>query len=155
MHLPSTLGAPTSQYKIQCNKSSVLIGDRKFLSATDALEAYLSQYESQGFLSNQPTYKRTVNDLLNPKSALHMTAERSLDTGIRATDKELHLADQKDSINESLLNMKKSVALKAEGMMLYLLFATFGVSFFVRGYFSPLMAVVIVTATAMLEILYC
>ncbi|XP_045215778.2 uncharacterized protein LOC123566021 isoform X2 [Mercenaria mercenaria] len=113
-HLPSSLGVPTSQYRIQCNAGSILIGDREFLSATDALEAYLSQYETQGFLNNQPTYKRTVNDLLNPKSALHMTAERSLETGIRATDTELRLADQKDSINESLLNMKKSVSLKAE-----------------------------------------
>lgn len=113
-HLPSTLGAPTSQFKIQCSSSSILIGDREFLSATDALEAYLSQYESQAFFKSQPTYKRTVNDLLNPKSALHMTAERSLETGVRATPTELKLADQRDSINESLLNMKKSVALKAE-----------------------------------------
>lgn len=133
VQLPSTLGAPTSQYRIQCNTSSVLIGDREFLSATDALEAYLSQYDSPAFYTKlppyerpateslalfkkQPPYKRTVNDLLNPKSALHMTAERSLETGVRATDTELRLADHKDSINESLLNMKKSVSLKAEGM---------------------------------------
>lgn len=117
-HLPSTLGAPTSQYKIQCNTGSVLIGDREFLSATDALEAYLSQYDSQGFFNSQSTYKRTVGDLLNPKSPLRMTAERSLETGVRATDTELRLADQRDSINESLLHMKKSVSLKAEGKLL-------------------------------------
>ncbi|XP_052276636.1 uncharacterized protein LOC127875922 isoform X3 [Dreissena polymorpha] len=113
--LPSTIGAPKSQYKIRCTPGSVLIGDREFLSATDALEAYLSQYDPLGF-ANQPVYKRTVNDLLTPKSTLHMTAERSLETGVRATGTEMRLADQKDAINESLLKMKKSVALKAEDM---------------------------------------
>ncbi|WAQ98359.1 hypothetical protein MAR_022732 [Mya arenaria] len=112
-NLPPTLGAATSQYKIRCKPATVLIGDREYLSATDALEAYLGQYERQG-LTTKPAYKRTVNDLLNPKSSLHLTAERSLDTGIRATDTELRLADQKEAVNESLYKMKKSVALKAE-----------------------------------------
>lgn len=118
-YIPDSLGAPTSQYKIHCMPGSILVGDREFLSATDALEHYLSQYEGQGFFSAQPVYKRTVNDLLDPKSPLRMTAERSLQTGVRATDKELTLADQKDSINQSLLNMKKSVSLQAEAKKNY------------------------------------
>lgn len=112
---PHTLGAPTSKYKIKCTPGSVIIGDREFLSATEALEAYLTQYDKQGLFSSQPLYKKTVTDLLDPKSALHMTAERSLETGVRATGTELRLADQKEKINESLRKMKKSVALKAEG----------------------------------------
>ena len=104
------------QYKIRCNGSTIMIGDQEFLSASDALELYISQYEDSGILSKPKVYKRSANDLLNPKSALHMTAERSLETGIRGTDKELELADAKDNVNESLLKMKKSVALRAEGM---------------------------------------
>lgn len=112
--LPSTLGAPTSQYKIKCNASSILIGGKEFLSATDALEAYLSQYDSQGLHTNQSLYKKTVADLLNTKSALPIAGEHSLETSGQATDTEMRLADQKDYINESLLKMKKSLALKAE-----------------------------------------
>ena len=99
----------------------IMIGGQEFLSASDALELYISQYEGTGLLSKQKTYTQTANDLLNPKSALHMTAERSLETGIRATDKELELADAKDSMNESLLKMKKSVALRAKGMFIFCL----------------------------------
>lgn len=113
--LPHTLGAPTSKYKIKCTPGSVIIGDQEFLSATEALEAYLTQYDKQGLFSSRPLYRKTVTDLLDPKSALHMTAERSLETGVRATGTELRLADQKEKINESLRKMKKSVALKAEG----------------------------------------
>ena len=114
--LERSIGAATSLYKIQCKGSSILIGSEEYLSATEALEAYISQYERQGLLCNKSgSYQRTVNDLLNPKSALHMTAERSLATGVRDTEKELKLADTKDSINESLLKMKKTMSLKAEG----------------------------------------
>ncbi|KAL4227783.1 hypothetical protein ACF0H5_013219 [Mactra antiquata] len=113
--ISGSIGAPSSQYKIQCNASTILIGDREFLSATDALEVYLSQYDGfKVFTKLSSPYKRSANDLLNPKSMLHMTAERSLETGVRATETEMKLADQRDSINESLLNMKKSVTLKAE-----------------------------------------
>jgi len=121
--LPGSLGAPGSQYKIRCTPASVLIGDREYLSATDALEAYLSQYDRAGLacagaglgLNSSAMYKRTVTDLLNPRSPLHMTAERSLTTGVRATDTELRLADQKEAMNESMRKMKRNVALKAEG----------------------------------------
>ena len=113
--LPPTIGAATSHYKIQCNSSTIYIGDQEFLSATDALELYLSQYDNTAGLHGNQAYKRTVGDLLNPKSALHMTAERSLETGIRDTEKELKLADAKDSINDSLLQMKKTVNLQAQG----------------------------------------
>lgn len=109
-----SLGAATTPYKIQCNKGSVLIGDREFLSATEALEAYISQYEGRGLFSSTATYKRTVTDLFNPKSSLLMTAERSLQTGVRATEQELNLADTKQSINESFARMKKTVTLQSK-----------------------------------------
>ena len=106
------------QYKIRCNGSTIMIGSQEFLSASDALELYISQYEDIGLVSKSKVYERSANDLLNPKSALHMTAERSLETGVRGTEKELELADAKDTVNESLLKMKKSVALRAEGTYL-------------------------------------
>ena len=111
-----SLRGTNPQFKIRCNGSTIMIGDQEFLSASDALELYISQYDDTNLLSKSKTYKRSANDLLNPKSALHMTAERSLETGIRGTEKELELADAKDSMNESLLKMKKSVALRAQGM---------------------------------------
>ena len=106
------------QYKIRCSGSTIMIGSQEFLSASDALELYISQYEDIGLVSKSKVYQRSANDLLNPKSALHMTAERSLETGVRGTEKELELADAKDTVNESLLKMKKSVALRAEGTYL-------------------------------------
>ena len=111
-------GATDSEYKIRCSSSTIMIGGQEFLSASDALEMYISQYEGTGLLSKPKTYTRSANELLNPKSALHMTAERSLETGIRATDRELELADAKDNMNESLLRMKKSVALRSQGMLM-------------------------------------
>ena len=106
------------QYKIRCSGSTIMIGGQEFLSASDALELYISQYEDIGLVSKSKVYQRSANDLLNPKSALHMTAERSLETGVRGTENELELSDAKDTVNESLLKMKKSVALRAEGIYL-------------------------------------
>ena len=114
--MPFSTGAASSQVKIQCTPSSVIVGDKEFLSATEALEAYLSQYEKQGIFNSQPVYKRTVTDSFDPKSPLRMTADRSLKTGIRGSNKELRLANQKEKINDSFRKMQKSVALKAEGM---------------------------------------
>ncbi|KAL3866991.1 hypothetical protein ACJMK2_044233 [Sinanodonta woodiana] len=159
---------PSPQYRIRCDGKRILIGDKEYSSASDALQAYIGAYEERGLLSKtghlclgastadlfKPTstavsqespskllshpegqrsrsavkqtlldfqsspsrqmYKQTPSDLINPKSALHLTAERSLQTGVRDTDVELKLADTKDALNQSFEKMKKSVKFRAE-----------------------------------------
>ncbi|XP_056021617.1 uncharacterized protein LOC125650973 isoform X3 [Ostrea edulis] len=100
--------------RIRCNGSRIMVGNRDFTSASEALEAYLDQYA--GLTSkHKGRYRQNVSDLLDPKSPLHQTAERSLQTGIRDTAAELKLASARDSINESYDKMKRSMALRAEG----------------------------------------
>lgn len=60
-------------------------------------------------------YRQNVSDLLDPKSPLHLTADRSLQTGVRDTPAELKLATARESINESYDKMKRNMALRAEG----------------------------------------
>ncbi|KAJ8304652.1 hypothetical protein KUTeg_018235 [Tegillarca granosa] len=98
--------------RIKCNGSRILIGNREFISATEALQAYLDQYA--GITINRQKYDRSVEDLLNPKSVLHMTADRSLQTGIRDTVKEMKLAETKDAITESYDRMKASNTLREQ-----------------------------------------
>ncbi|XP_062588143.1 uncharacterized protein LOC134249798 isoform X3 [Saccostrea cucullata] len=99
--------------RIRCNGSRIKVGNRDFTSASEALEAYLDQYA--GLTSkHKGRYKQNVSDLLDPKSALHLTAERSLQTGVRDTATELQLATARESINESYDKMKRSMALRAE-----------------------------------------
>ena len=61
-------------------------------------------------------YRQNVSDLLDPKSPLHLTADRSLQTGVRDTQTEVKLANARESINESYDKMKRNMALRAEGM---------------------------------------
>lgn len=90
-----------------------MVGSRDFTSASEALEAYLDQYA--GLTSkHKGRYRQNVSDLLDPKSPLHLTADRSLQTGIRDTPAELKLATARESINESYDKMKRNMALRAE-----------------------------------------
>ncbi|XP_060062779.1 uncharacterized protein LOC132543307, partial [Ylistrum balloti] len=98
--------------RIRCQGSRIQIGDREFISASEALQAYMDQYT--GLKPKGDKYDMNVTDLLDPKSVLHLTAERSLKTGVRATPTELKLAQSKDSINNSYDRMNKSSALRAE-----------------------------------------
>lgn len=99
--------------RIRCNGSRIMVGSRDFTSASEALEAYLDQYA--GLTSkHKGRYRQNVSDLLDPKSPLHLTADRSLQTGIRDTPAELKLATARESINESYDKMKRNMALRAE-----------------------------------------
>lgn len=90
-----------------------MVGSRDFTSASEALEAYLDQYA--GLTSkHKGRYRQNVSDLLDPKSPLHLTADRSLQTGVRDTPAELRLATARESINESYDKMKRNMALRAE-----------------------------------------
>lgn len=100
--------------RIRCNGSRIMVGSRDFTSASEALEAYLDQYA--GLTSkHKGRYRQNVSDLLDPKSPLHLTADRSLQTGVRDTPAELKLATARESINESYDKMKRNMALRAEG----------------------------------------
>lgn len=99
--------------RIRCNGSRIMVGSRDFTSASEALEAYLDQYA--GLTSkHKGRYRQNVSDLLDPKSPLHLTADRSLQTGVRDTPAELRLATARESINESYDKMKRNMALRAE-----------------------------------------
>lgn len=99
--------------RIKCNGSRIQVGSREFISATEALQAYLDQYA--GITINRQKYDRSVEDLLNPKSVLHMTADRSLQTGVRDTVKEMKLKETKDAITDSYDRMKTSDTLREQG----------------------------------------
>ncbi|XP_022332955.2 uncharacterized protein LOC111130332 isoform X2 [Crassostrea virginica] len=99
--------------RIRCNGSRIMVGSRDFTSASEALEAYLDQYA--GLTSkSKGRYRQNVSDLLDPKSPLHLTADRSLQTGVRDTRTEVKLANARESINESYDKMKRNMALRAE-----------------------------------------
>ncbi|XP_021358497.1 uncharacterized protein LOC110453730 isoform X2 [Mizuhopecten yessoensis] len=101
-----------SKCRIRCHGSRIQVGEREFISASEALQAYMDQYA--GLKPKGDKYDMNVTDLLDPKSVLHQTAERSLKTGVRATPTELKLAQSRDSINNSYDRMNKSSALRAE-----------------------------------------
>lgn len=108
-------GGALPNCRIRCNGTRIQVGSRDFTSATEALSAYLDQYSG---LTTQysSSYKRDVSDLLDPKSILHMTADRSLQTGIRDTGIEMKLADTKANISNTFDRMEKSSKLRAEGI---------------------------------------
>ena len=101
--------------RIKCNGSRIQVGDRDFTSASEALEAYLDQYVGLTSGGRRGRYKQNVSDLLDPKCALHLTADRALETGVRDTVAEMKLAEARDSINDSYDKMKRNMALRAEG----------------------------------------
>lgn len=104
--------------RIRCQGARIQVGEREFISASEALQAYLDQYI--GIKPKDDRYDMNVTDLLDPKSVLHMTAERSLKTGVRATPMEMKLAQSRDAINSSYDRMTKSSALRAEGVYTYM-----------------------------------
>lgn len=113
-YLGPIAGGALPNCRIRCNGTRIQVGSRDFTSATEALSAYLDQYS--GLTSNfTSSYRRDVSDLLDPKSVLHMTADRSLQTGIRDTDLEMKLADSKANISSAYDRMEKSTKLRAEG----------------------------------------
>ena len=112
----SVLAGSLPNCRIKCNGTRIQVGSRDFTSATEALQAYLDQYSGLTSRLSVP-YKRDVSDLLDPKSVLHMTADRSLQTGVRATEFEMKLADAKTGINSNYDRMEKSSKLRKEGMV--------------------------------------
>ena len=99
--------------KIRLQGARIQIGDRDFTSASEALQAYLDQYA--GVVSKPSMYDMNVTDLLDPKSSLRLTADRSLKTGVRDTPTELRLSQTKDKITSNHERMMKSSSLRAEG----------------------------------------
>lgn len=120
--------------RIKCNGARIQVGSRDFTSATEALQAYLDQYSGLTTRMSVP-YKRDVSDLLDPKSILHMTADRSLQTGVRDTQIEMKLADVKTSMNSNYDRMEKSSKLRKEGrIIITLLYVQSEVYIFVEKY---------------------
>eukprot|EP00057_Strongylocentrotus_purpuratus_P006249 XP_011660723.1 PREDICTED: uncharacterized protein LOC105436648 [Strongylocentrotus purpuratus] len=77
---------------------------RQYPSASAALSDYISDYESQSSSQDsqsQPSYRRTVSDLLLPKTSLQKTVQRSLDTGDRDTKDEFHRYNVRKLIDDS------------------------------------------------------
>lgn len=108
-----TVGGGLPNCRIRCNGTRIQVGSRDFTSASEALQAYLDQYSGVTSRLSVP-YKRDVSDLLDPKSILHMTADRSLQTGVRDTEMEMRLADNKHNITNTYDRMEKSSKLRAE-----------------------------------------
>ncbi|XP_071964798.1 uncharacterized protein [Antedon mediterranea] len=87
-----------STQSISGRASILTYANRQYPSATDALHAYISDFDNTQ--SSSP-YKRTVEDLLSPKSVLLQTVERSLATGVRDTRAESHRHAIKKLIDQS------------------------------------------------------
>ncbi|XP_041463903.1 uncharacterized protein LOC121414923 [Lytechinus variegatus] len=77
---------------------------KQYPSASAALSDYISDYESQNSSQDsqsQPSYRRTVSDLLLPKSSLQKTVQRSLETGDQDTKDEFHRFNIRKLIDDS------------------------------------------------------
>ncbi|XP_071844812.1 uncharacterized protein [Apostichopus japonicus] len=72
----------------------------QYLSASDALSAYIDSFEDTHPLQTS-LYQRTVEGLLLPKSVLSRTVNRSLETGKGNTKEELHLYHMRQIIDDS------------------------------------------------------
>lgn len=90
----------------------IFVGGKEYNSATTALVAYVDIFKNGNCagINKKPVlaYERKVGDLLLPKSCLQLTAERSLDCGIRDTPYEIQLYNQKKEIEKqhaSLLSL--------------------------------------------------
>lgn len=86
----------------------------QYLSASDALRAYIDSFEGSHPLQSS-LYQRTVEDLLLPKSVLSRTGERSLETGKSDTKEELHLYHNRKIIDESFNEILKRGFDRIEG----------------------------------------
>ncbi|KAL5004935.1 hypothetical protein ScPMuIL_018391 [Solemya velum] len=101
--------------RIKCTESCILIGDIEFFSASEALEAYISQYNGNS-VERSVQYKRTTADLLAPKSSLQMTLDRPQRKAKNDDDvrRERKFAEARKSIDASYKKMKKSIDLRAD-----------------------------------------
>ncbi|PIK48934.1 hypothetical protein BSL78_14203, partial [Apostichopus japonicus] len=72
----------------------------QYLSASDALSAYIDSFEDAHPLQTS-LYQRSVEGLLLPKSVLSRTVNRSLETGKGNTKEELHLYHMRQIIDDS------------------------------------------------------
>ncbi|XP_063956319.1 uncharacterized protein LOC129261538 [Lytechinus pictus] len=84
--------------------SAMTYNHKQYPSASAALSDYISDYESQNSSQDsqsQPSYRRTVSDLLLPKSSLQKTAQRSLETGDQDTKDEFHRFNIRKLIDDS------------------------------------------------------
>lgn len=87
----------------------IFVGDKEYNSATTALVAYVDIFKNGNCTGTNKkpvlAYERKVGDLLLPKSCLQLTAERSLDCGIRDTPYEIQLYNQKKEIEKQHANL--------------------------------------------------
>ena len=82
--------------------SNLVYREKEYTSASDALQAYIDEFDGSLSGGAPRTYQRSVHDLLTPRSVLAQTASRALDTGIRHTRDESRLHELKKMIDESL-----------------------------------------------------
>lgn len=79
--------------------TSLNFRNKDYPSASAALDAYISEFT--GSETSPKQYKRDVNDLLLPRSILSQTVDRSLQTGVRHTQQEKRLYENKKLLDES------------------------------------------------------
>ena len=122
-------------------KGRIFVGGKEFNSATSALAAYIDIFKNGNCPSTNkkqvPAYERNVGDLLLPKSCLQLTAERSLDCGVRDTPYEIQLFNQKKKIakqHTNLLSLSTSEDITSQGKVLIFV----NVFFSLLGFFKPL-----------------
>ncbi|XP_033110429.1 uncharacterized protein LOC117111585 [Anneissia japonica] len=94
-----------STQSISGRTSILTYANKQYPSATDALQAYINDFEHKQL--NSP-YRRTVEDLLSPKSVLLQTVERSLATGVRDTSAETQRHRIKKLIDESYNEIQRA-----------------------------------------------
>ncbi|XP_071488684.1 uncharacterized protein [Diadema antillarum] len=106
--LPAFNSTPVSTRQGGLHSSQSLSGraslltycNKQYPSATAALTDYIANYDNKKPGHSIP-YRRTVSDLLLPKTTLQKTVQRSLETGIRDTKNEFHRFNIRKLIDDS------------------------------------------------------
>ncbi len=84
----------------------------QYPSASAALDAYISDFENH---NTSVSYRRTVEDLLSPRSLLQLTVQRSLETGVRDTQAESRRHTMKKMMDESYQQIMRADAEMQKG----------------------------------------
>ncbi|XP_072167504.1 uncharacterized protein [Diadema setosum] len=93
-------GGLHSSQSLSGRASLLTYRNKQYPSATAALTDYIANYDNKKPGHSIP-YRRTVSDLLLPKTTLQKTVQRSLETGIRDTKNEFHRFNIRKLIDDS------------------------------------------------------
>ncbi len=101
-----------SSQSLTGHSSIMTYSNTQYPSASAALDAYISDFENHNL---SVSYRRTVEDLLSPRSLLQLTMQRSLETGVRNTQVETRRHTMKKMMDKSYQQIMRADAEMQKG----------------------------------------